>query len=137
MEGRNEGGKRNLHPVMTLGADRICSLPHQFDVPFVIWCLFVINLSITSQIPRIHNLDGIVRESFEETCCNQLMLTTAKLAITYSLSSLLRFTPCPIGVRCSLSASTHNACNVVRGHNVSLCHSVKHYKPVNLTAIFL
>lgn len=127
---RRIGYNENLHPAIVPSADGMClpSLSHHFDVPLIVRRRFVIGFAVTSQIPRIHHLNGETWETFKMATCQHLMLATAKLAIANSLSPFLRLTPCPIGVGCTLLTSTHNTCNVLRGHNVSLCHSVEHYE---------
>ena len=119
-----------MTPLLFLHND--VSFSHQLDVPFICWFCMVIGFSITTQIPRIHNLNCTIGELFKLTCANGHSFTTAKLSVAHLLSSLLRLTTCPISNGRTFFTSTHNACNVMRGRRLLLRHSVKHYKAPGL-----
>lgn len=65
------------------------------------------------------------------------MLFATEFAITNLFPSLLRFTTNPTTNRRSLSTFAHKILNVMRGHNVSLRHSVKHYKTLIIKYVFI
>ena len=106
----------------------LLSFSHQFGVPFIVWVRFVVKFTITSQRPRFHHFITSMEKSVIIFCSHHLMLKPTEFSATTLLSALLRLATTPSAYWCSFSASTHNACNVVRGQNVLLRHSVKHYE---------
>ena len=104
------------------------SFSHQLDVPFIRWISMEINLPIATQIPRIHYLNRQMRNAFKEACANGDSFSTAKLSVAHLLPSFLRFTAYPACYWGTFLTSAHFVLNVMRGHRLSLCHSVKHYK---------
>ncbi len=111
------------------------SFPHQLDVPFISWFCVIVTFSIATQIPWIHNFNRFVGKIFQMTHADGLMLFTTELSVTHSFASLLRLATSPIRNGRSFSASTHNVSNVVRGRNLLLRHSVKHYETSFLKTI--
>ena len=112
-------------------------LSHHPNEPLFGRFTIMIAFSIPTQIPRAHNFDGEERKSFIFPDTNHLMFPTTEFAIANLFSSLLRFTTNPTTDGSSFSASAHIILNVVRGHNVSLCHSVKHYKIWIFKTVFI
>ncbi len=104
------------------------SFSHQLDVPFISRFYVIVTFSIATQIPRIHNFNRFVGKTFQVPHADGLMLFTTELSVTHLLAAFLRLASCPISYGRSFLASTHNVSNVVRGRNLLLRHSVKHYE---------
>ena len=107
---------------------RNCLFSHQFDVPFFSWGMAPISFAVTSQVPLFYDFPLTKREVLKYFRMKHYMLSSTEHAMTHLLSLFLRLAAAPSADRCSFSAFTHNACNVMRGRRLSLRHSVKHYK---------
>lgn len=103
-------------------------LPHQLDIPFLIRRMATIMFAVASQIPLLNDFPLTNWKKVVFTCNNNSRFYTTKFSMAYLLASFLRFTTTPSTGRCFLSTFTHNACNVMRGHILLMCHSVKHYE---------
>ena len=86
--------------------------------------------AVASKVPRFHHFTRQQRQHFHITDGHTLVCTPSKFTITEPFSAFLRFATCPTGDGCAFSASTHDVSNVVSGHVVLLCHSVKHYETI-------
>ena len=103
-------------------------LPHQLDIPFLIRRMATIMFAVASQIPLLNDFPLTNWKKVVFTCNNHSRFYTTKFSMAYLLASFLRFTTTPSTGWCFLSTFTHNACNVMRGHILLMCHSVKHYE---------
>lgn len=110
---------------------------HHLNEPFFGRFTVMITFSISSQIPRIHNFNVYKRKLVIITDANGLMLPATEFTIAYLFTSLLRFATYPTTDGSSFSTSTHIVLNVMRGHNISLCQSVIHYKTLIVNDIFI
>ena len=113
------------------------SFSHQLDEPFISWFCMAIDFTITTQIPWIHNFNCTIGNSFKMTRADRHSFTSTKLSVAHLFSSLLRFTNNPTIDRGAFFTSTHIVSNVMSGHFVSLCHSVKHYETMVFNRFFI
>ena len=104
------------------------SFSHQLDVPFISWKCAIIILSIATQVPLFYYLPLTIRKFSKLVCMNHCPYSTAKYTMAHPFTLFLRFATTPCTNRCLFSTFTHNVCNVMRGHRLLLCHSVKHYE---------
>lgn len=134
-----ESNNKKLHPTVIQSADKMVlpSLSHQFDVPFFIWKMATIMFAITPQIPLLDNFPLARRKLTILFRNNKQMLMPTKFAMADLFTFLLRLTTAPSTCWSLFFTSTHNACNVMRGHNISLRHSVKHYEAVVMIINFM
>lgn len=120
--------EKSLIAPMEIRDNSHSSFSHQLDVTFIFRIVATIMLSITTQIPLFGNYPLTKRKVFVLVGKNKNIFLSAKLAMANLLASLLRLATAPGTYWCALSTSTHIVSNVVRGRNVLLRHSVKHYE---------
>ena len=105
-----------------------CSLSHEFDKPFFFRIVTTIMFTISPKIPLFNKFPLTIRKFIEPSRKNEYSFFSTKFSMANLFASLLRLAIAPCAYWSPLFAFTHNVRNVMRGHRLSLRHSVKHYE---------
>ena len=108
---------------------------HKFDIPIFVREVAKIVFAISTKIPLPDNFPLTERKKIKLFRKDKYLFQSAKLAMAELLASLLRLTAAPCAYWSPFSAFTHNVCNVMRGHRLSLRHSVKHYETIEFCRV--